>query len=65
MEQESAEAKKRLEIQSAQREEDLKGEYARREQERVHYWEGLVGQLRAEKESIKNMIVAREEAFPG
>lgn len=56
-----AEELRRHDTQALSREEEFKRDYARRDQERTQYWEGLVAQLRAEKESLRSTIIRREE----
>ncbi len=61
LEHDHHEARKRFETQLTQHEEDLKREYSRRDQERTQYWEGVVAQLRSEKETMRNAMISREE----
>jgi len=61
LEHDQAETRKRLELQTANREEELKREFSRRDQERAQYWEGVVGQIRTEKESLRGQLMHREE----
>ncbi len=61
LEQEHLEGRKKFEAQLSQQELDLKREYSRRDQERAQYWEGVVAQVRTEKESLRNSLLSREE----
>jgi myosin protein heavy chain len=61
LEQDHLEMRKRVELQAAQREDDLKREYGRREQEHTQHWEGIAAQLRAEKEAMKNTLIGRDD----
>ncbi len=61
IEQDHREAVQRMDLQLGVREEELKREFSRREQERAQYWEGVVGQMRAEKESLRAQLTHRDE----
>jgi chromosome segregation ATPase len=51
----------RTESQIRQREEELKREFSQRDNERTAYWEGLLTQLKADKESLRQSAVRHEE----
>lgn len=61
LETEHADMRKRLELQMTAREEDLKREFLRRDQERAQYWEGILSQTRSEKEALRKTLFQREE----
>jgi len=51
----------RLEKQLREREEELKREFAQRDHERTAYWEGVIHQIKGEKEMSRTTLARREE----
>jgi hypothetical protein len=54
METQFQQDRSRFENQARHREEQIKREYEMREQERSQYWENVLGQLKSEKEALRN-----------
>jgi chromosome segregation ATPase len=61
MEAQYQEDRNRWQGQMAAQSDELKREFARRDQERAQHWENAIAQIRTEKDGLRNTLLHREE----